>query len=90
MDNYLDLWNILANELIGDVVLFIIVGSIVIYFLAIKANFHSETTFLLLMLWFIIIYVYTLSQYLILLWIVPILALGVAFYVIVYKKIVIR
>ena len=56
MNNFLDIWDIWVNELIGDVWLFIFLGIVLISYLSIKAKLSMEVTILLNILFLTIIF----------------------------------
>ena len=76
-DNFLDLWDIWVNELVGDVWLFIFLGIIVISYLSIKAKLSMEVTILLNILFLTIIFA---RSNLVILWIFVLLGGGSMFY----------
>ncbi len=76
-DNFFDLWDIFANELIGDVWLFIILGLILIWFLSIKFKMPYQLSVLFGMLWLVIIFAET-QIYII--WVFVVLYIGTSFY----------
>ena len=78
MDNFLDLWDIWVNELVGDVWLFIFLGIIIIAFISIKAKLPTEVTILLEMLFLII--VFAKATGLMVLWVFILLGAGLIFY----------
>ncbi len=76
-DNFLDLWDIWVNELIGDVWIFVFLGIMVISFLSIRAKLPTELTILLNILFLIIVFA---KSSLVILWVFILLGVGVAFY----------
>ena len=58
-NNFLDLWDIWVNELVGDVWLFIFLGLIIILYLSIRAKLSSEVTVLLSVLFLAIMFAQT-------------------------------
>lgn len=56
--NYLDLWNILVNELVGSQILFIIIGLGIIWWVVIKYNLPFSVGMLLMFLFTSIIFAY--------------------------------
>lgn len=78
MDNFLDLWDIWVNELIGDVWLFIFLGIVVISYLSIKAKLSLEVTILLNILFLTIIFARATG--LLALWTFILLGGGLMFY----------
>ena len=85
VNNYLDLWDIFVNELIGSVWLFIFLGIIVISFLSIKAKFSMEVTIIMNVLFLAI--VFTKATGLSVLWTFILLGTGVLFFY-VYQKLI--
>lgn len=83
MDNFLDIWDIWVNELIGSVWLFIFLGIAVISFLSIKAKFSMEVTIILNVLFLMI--VFAKATGLSVLWVFILLGVGGFFYY-VYQK----
>jgi len=84
MDNFLDIWDIWVNELIGSVWLFIFLGIIVISYLSVKAKLSMEVTILLNILFLSIIFA---RSNLIILWAFILLGGGFMFYYIYQKTI---
>ena len=78
MNNFLDLWDIWVNELIGSVWLFIFLGIIVISYLSIKAKFSLEITIIMNVIFLAI--VFSKATGLSILWIFILLGVGVLFY----------
>ena len=78
MNNFLDLWDIWVNELIGSVWLFIFLGIVVISYLAIKANFTMEVTIIMNVIFLSI--VFAKASGLNILWVFIILGVGGMFY----------
>lgn len=85
VDNFLDLWDIWVNELIGDVWLFVFLGVIVISYLSIKAKFTMEVTVILNVLFLMI--VFARATGLSILWVFIVLGVGAFFYYIYQKTI---
>ena len=77
-DNFLDLWDIWVNELIGSVWLFIFLGIIVISYLSIKAKFSLEVTIVMNIIFLTI--VFTKAAGLSILWVFILLGVGAFFY----------
>ncbi len=84
MDNFLDLWDIWVNELVGDVWLFIFLALIMIWFLAAKSKISTEVAVLFSILFLSIIFAQT---NLIILWVFIILGVSAFFYY-KYQKII--
>ncbi len=77
MDNFLDIWDIFVNELIGSVWLFIFLGIVVISYISVKAKLSMEITILLNILFLTIIFA---RSNLIILWAFILLGGGFMFY----------
>jgi len=84
IDNFLDLWDIWVNELVGSVWLFIFFGIVLIAFLSAKAKFSMEITILLEVLFLTIIFAYIYFTFI---WVLVILGIGALFYFIYQKTI---
>ena len=84
MSNFLDLWDIWVNELIGSVWLFIFLGIMIISYLSIKSKLSTEVTILLNILFITIIFAKT---NLIILWAFVVLG-GGAFVYYINQKII--
>ncbi len=82
--NFLDIWDIWVNELIGDVWLFVFLGIVVISYLSIKAKLSIEVTILLNLLFITILFAKT---NLIILWAFILLGGGLMFYYMYQKTI---
>ncbi len=76
-DNFLDIWDIWVNELIGDVWLFVFLGIIVVSYLSIKAKLSMPVTILLNILFLTIIFA---KSNLVILWTFILLGGGLMFY----------
>ncbi len=83
-DNFLDIWDIWVNELVGDVWLFIFLALIMIWYLAAKSKISTEVAVLFSILFLSIIFAQTS---LIILWVFIILGVAVFFYY-KYQKII--
>ena len=77
-DNYLDFWNILVNEIVGDSFLFIGVGLFTITFICLKFKFGWDITFLLDLLFLSIVFAYDTGSLII--WVFVLLISGLLFY----------
>ncbi len=77
MDNFLDLWDIWVNELIGSVWLFIFLGIVLIAYLSARLKFSMQMTILLELLFLTIVFA---RSNLIILWVFILLAGGLMFY----------
>ncbi len=76
-DNFLDFYDIWVNELVGDVWLFIFLGLIVIWYLAIKSKMPTEVSFLFAIIFLSAIFAKT---GLTILWVFTVLGAGLIFY----------
>ena len=83
-DNFLDLWDIFVNELVGDVWLFIFIGVALIAYISMKGKFPIEVTIMLEMLFLIIVFI---KGSLSIIWIFVILGASALFFYI-YQKMV--
>ena len=77
IDNFLDIWDIWVNELVGSVWLFIFLGIVVISYLSVKAKLSTEVTILLNVLFITIIFA---RSNLVILWAFILLGGGGMFY----------
>ena len=84
-DNFLDLWDIWVNELIGSVWLFIFLGIVVISYLSVKSKFSLEVVVVLNVLFLTIVFANATG--LSILWIFIVLGVGTLFYYIYQKTI---
>ncbi len=78
MNNFLDLWDIWVNELIGSVWLFVFLGIVVISYLSIKVKFSLEVTIVLNVIFLMI--VFSKATGLSILWVFILLGVGSLFY----------
>lgn len=78
MLNYLDLWDVLVNELFGGVWIFIFVGLAILFYVVMRARMPDELFIVFGSLFLIIIYATTES--LLILWIFIVLIVGLIFY----------
>ena len=85
MDNFLDLWDIWVNELVGDVWLFVFLGIVVIVYIAVKNKLSFEVATLLTILFLSIIFARATG--LLVLWVFILLCGGALFYYY-YQKII--
>ncbi len=76
-DNFLDLYDIWVNELVGDVWIFIFLGLIVIWYLAIKSKMPTEVSVLFAIIFLSAIFAKT---GLTILWVFTVLGVGLIFY----------
>jgi len=83
-DNYFDFWNIISNELIGDISLTVIVGLGIIYFFASKYNFTYQVTILLSILYLAVISAILVDN--IMIWGFVVLIAGTIFYYAISSK----
>ena len=84
IDNFLDIWDILVNELVGSVWLFVFLGIVVTIYAAAKCRLSSEVTFMLVLLFLSIIFA---RSNLIILWVFIVLGGGTLFYYM-YQKVI--
>lgn len=77
INNYLDLYDIWVNELVGNLWLFIFLGIILIWFLSIKSKMTAEATLIFTLLFLSAIVIKTKSE---LIWVLIVLGVGVFFY----------
>lgn len=77
MDNFLDLYDIVVNELVGDIWLFIFGGLIVISYLAIKSKMPTQVSLMFAVLFLSAIFAKT---GLTILWVFTVLGVGLVFY----------
>ncbi len=77
LDNYFDIWNIVVNELIGDIWLTTIIGLIAIFILSVRFNMRFELSVFFSLFWVMIIYAATGLE---ILWIFAVLACGGLFF----------
>lgn len=82
--NFLDLWDIFVNELVGSVWIFIFISLAIIIYLGAKLKFSTEVTLLLSALFLMIVFAKT---YMVILWVFILLGIGSLFYYIYQKKI---
>lgn len=75
--NYLDLYDVFANELIGDIWLMIIISLVLVWFLTVKAKMPFEMSILFGLLLLSIFFAQT--QF-VLIWILLVLVVGSLFY----------
>ena len=75
--DYLDIYNVVVNEILGDVWLAVILGLVVIFIMAIKHKMPFELSVLFGMLWLAVIYAET---NLIIIWTFIGLFVGAIFY----------
>ena len=82
--NYLNLWDVLVNELIGDPVLAFIVGLILIFLVTIRYKIPEEVVTLFALLWGAAFFAETGLR---LIWVMIGLIVGLTFYYMINKKI---
>ncbi len=75
--NFLDIWDIWVNELIGDPWLFIFLGLVVIFFLAIRSKIPTVVSMMFVILFLSAIFAKT---GLTVLWVFTVLGVGLLFY----------
>ena len=78
-NNFFDLWDIFANELIGDATLTIFIGLILIVILALKSKTPYQVIILYVVLWFGAVYSVLLSNFNTI-WVFLLLFVGLLFY----------
>jgi hypothetical protein len=76
--NYLDLYNLFANELIGDYILFWLIGAIILIYVAAKQRVPFSIAIIYQFTWMSICFAGS-TGYLIF-WLLPVLGSGVIFY----------
>ena len=76
-DNFLDLYDIWVNELVGDIWLFIFLGLVVLFFLAIRSKMPSEVSILFAILFLSAMFAKTGMT---ILWVFTVLGVGLLFY----------
>jgi len=77
--NYFDLWDLLVNELIGDLWLFILLGNILITYFCLRKQVGWQPTIVLNLLWWMIVFSEATGALLVL-WTFVILLVGLLFY----------
>ncbi len=82
-DNYLDLWDIFANELVGDPMLFLIVSLVILWFLSAKMKMPIQLSILFGLLLIAVFFAANTSM--IILWVFVVLIVGLLFYYAVNK-----
>lgn len=75
--NYLDIGNLLINELFGDVTLFIIVGIVVIGIISVKNNIPATVTAFFTLLWVAFIVSYYYNAFI---WMLVVIFVGILIY----------
>ena len=76
-NNYLDLWNIFANELIGDPMLFVILAVILMWFLCIKFKMPYQLPILFAIL---LLAIFFEATSILIIWVFVVLIVGLLFY----------
>lgn len=77
MANFLDIWDIFVNELIGDVWLFIFLGLIVIWYISIKNKVTTEVTIMFTLLFLSAIFARIYSE---IIWVFMVFGTGAFLY----------
>lgn len=77
IDNMFDLGNLFFNELVGDVMLGILLGLFIVWFLSVAFKMPKEASLSLSILWILIVFIYTQLNILI---VFVTLFVGVLFY----------
>ena len=76
-NNYLDLWNLYFNELMGDIWIGYFFGAIILNFLLIKASTPLKPTIMLNVLWVLIVFY---GSNIVLMWVMTLLLIAGGFY----------
>ncbi len=84
--NYFDFWDIIVNQLLGSVEIFIVFGLIIVIYFAIRKNMSGAATILMSVLFLSIIVAKTSSN---MIWVYIILAAGIILYI-PYNKLIKR
>lgn len=84
INNFLDIWDIWVNELVGSVWLFVILGLVFIVYLSAKFKFSVEVSMMVACLFLIIVFI---KSSLVILWVFVLLGVGALFYYIYQKTI---
>ena len=79
INNFLDIWDLFVNELVGSVWLFIFLGIVVISYFAVKSKLPTEVIILLNILFVSIVYMGSRGSLLIL-WVFVVFGVGILFY----------
>ena len=82
-DNYFDIWDIFANELVGSVWLTIIIGLALIYYFSARYNFSFQVSIMMGMLFLSVVAAITLNP---LIWAFVVLFAGTLFYFMLSSK----
>lgn len=80
--NFFDLYDIFVNELVGDVILFIIIALIVVWYLSIKAKMPFQLSILFGLLLLAILFTETI---ILVIWVFVVLTVGLMFYYMINK-----
>jgi len=80
--NFFDLYDIFVNELVGDVILFIIIALIVVWYLSIKAKMPFQLSILFGLLLLAILFAETI---ILVIWVFVVLVVGLMFYYMINK-----
>lgn len=81
-NNFFDLYDIFVNELVGDVMLFVIVALIIIWYLSIKAKMPYQLAILFGLLLLTILFAKT---NILIIWVFIVLIVGLMFYYMINK-----
>lgn len=76
--NYFDMQDVLINELVGDLWLFLFIGLLLVVIIALKNRMPWQITSLLAIIWVSI--VFAADTGLVILWVMAVLASGGLFY----------
>jgi len=79
MTNYFDMEEVLVNELVGDIWLFVFIGIIMIWWFSLKSKLPFQIPILLSIMWFSVCFSISTGTLLIL-WFMALLAVGGLFY----------
>lgn len=77
ISQFLNIWDIWVNELVGDIWLFIFLGIIMIWFLSVKQKMTTESTFILTLLFLSAIFARTYFE---IIWVLIVFGVGAFFY----------
>ena len=77
INNYLDLYDVWVNELVGSLWIFIFLGIVLIWYLSIKNKMTAEATIIFTLLFLSAIVMRTKSE---LIWVLIVLGVGAFFY----------
>lgn len=75
---YLDLYDIFFNEIIGDILLGVIVGLLIIWISSLKKNMSLQLALYFAILWLSVVFIG--NRGLIIVWVLVVLGVGYTFY----------